>query len=371
MPLVSGYESSSSSEEEDKTEKEEPDAAASAIPEPSNGRNFAATKKRSRRAFVQLPSLLPKPNFDDLSDDSDDDVNNNTTQGKKSDAIAPSSASTKSNKLNMFLRSLPRPSVELRTKRIHNLERAEADMPLPENSISTQKKKETVREMKIAARKPRNEPHTDLFGTSCSASRVAVGTKPSTITHSVSSAPVLAASSTSVDDDALPNGWKSALDASSGQVYYYHVTTNQTTWSRPTHSYPSNKIHKIHVNTTRSKETSVSGTYSQHVRRRDIGMDADVVDIDMRQIHDASAWAPPSADNDETASKRRKITVNARHWDHASGTSTTTDEPSQLQKRKHQLNSLVHHAQQNINEILAKSRIRMKSKSKARSRYGW
>ena len=34
------------------------------------------------------------------------------------------------------------------------------------------------------------------------------------------------------DGGALPPGWKAVLDKESGDTYYYHVETNETTVSR-------------------------------------------------------------------------------------------------------------------------------------------
>lgn len=101
----------------------------------------------------------------------------------------------------------------------------------------------------------------------------------------------------------------------------------------------------------------------------DIPDDAHVVELngdDMRNTNwEASmASAPPQP-------KREKVEVVSKVWDSRKGQAVVTSEPSHMQKRKHQINSLAYQAKQMAADLATRSGAGHKTKAQTYSKYGW
>eukprot|EP00939_MAST-03C_sp_MAST-3C-sp1_P003507 g3507.t1 len=372
MSLVSGYNSSSDDDDELTRKTANVDRTGSktkmVVSEKEPGkRTSTVSAKRKRVQFVELPSLLPKPNFDDLSDDSEEEQ----------DVRAPVSTNGKISKKNTvsFLKSLPPPtSLGILKHAINVPDKVTSDSnalrrKIAPNSIKSKTSTDISAESLFGRLGPVERIATPPISSSISSSE-----KIKANTKVVSSAPKVSVNDSSnitpanLPQKFLPVGWKSANDPVSGDTYYYHESTGQTSWERPR---PETRDVGNGGNTTQKHSKQVDESYLLSPQlRRDIGSGENIVDVNITSIHDASAWTPSGSL--ETATEESKLAIMTRHWDHATGESVVLDEASRSnQKRKHQLGALVLQAQDHKVKVARTMANMHHAKRETRARYGW
>ena len=293
-------------------------------------RSASTTNRPFKR--IKLPSLIEQPTFSDLSDDSEDEIQDSTKK-KNGDS-----------NLGGLLGSIPAPKKKLNV------------VPTITTTVtSKKKKKKKIEEEEIEKDQEQGEQsNITIFGnlavpesrkldasTSSSASSI----------KTISSAPQV------VSSTPLPEGWHEATDPSSGDTYYYNSVTKETSWDRPTE--PSTR--------KRPRAAISTGVSSadRHIASQ-IGVNmADIQEVDIRSIHDPTAWGAP------VDSGRKKKGVSARVWMGQKGASSTTSRVSRTAKCKNQLHALANHARAQA-EAIAERRARgMRNRAQVKSRYGW
>jgi len=173
------------------------------------------------------------------------------------------------------------------------------------------------------------------------------------IAPKVSSAPQVAST---MSTGPLPEGWHEAKDPESGDTYYYNAVTKQTSWDRPTGP-PARKRPRIASTGVSSVDRHIASTMGVNV--------ADIQEVDIRAVHDPSAWKAPDQGN------RKKKGVAARVWSSTKGATSMTSRVSRVSAHKGQLHALLNQARVQADELAERRSRGMRNKAQVQGRYGW
>ena len=155
----------------------------------------------------------------------------------------------------------------------------------------------------------------------------------------------------------LPEGWHEATDPTSGDTYYYNAATQETSWDRPTKQSTRKRPRSVVSTGVSSADRHIASQLKVNV--------SDIQEVDIRSIHDPSAWSAPDDGS------RKKKGVAARVWQGQKGSSSNTSRVSRTAKCKNQLHALANHARAQAEAYAERRAKGMRNRAQVKSRYGW
>lgn len=185
--------------------------------------------------------------------------------------------------------------------------------------------------------------------------------------------------------------WQEVTDKATGDSYFWNATTGETSWNRPgsaivnppgveppeAHVYAAPETYADHrIPASAQFEPETTGK-ARRARDRDLERHLEAGNFDalgkgeasVLLQPDTSAWNPHR--NGAADTKQSEVKIASLSYDPRTGESTTSFNPSKVQKRKHQINSLAVSAAQRELELMEKKGNSLKTKAQTQAKYGW